>query len=264
MITIANVTKKFGEKVAVDNLTLQMNSGSIIGFIGPNGAGKSTTLRMICGILKPDAGAIELNGYDIVKTPERAKEEFGFVSDNPDLFTALKGSEYINFICNIYRVPEEARASRLDDLLDAFEMRDAYTQKIGSYSHGMRQKIHIIATLMHDPNIWIMDEPMTGLDPQSAYLLKRRMREHADRGNTVLFSTHVLEVAEKLCDQIAIIDHGRLRYTGTLEALREQYPNRSLEEIFLTVTGSRVIRENSVSEVEGVDSVSENHEEDTK
>ena len=177
------------------------------------------------------------------KDPIRAKEEFGYISDNPDLFTALKGIEYINFICDIYRVPQEERTKRLEELLDTFEMREAVGDRISSYSHGMQQKIHIIATLMHDPNVWIMDEPMTGLDPQSSFLLKKRMKEHAAKGNIVLFSTHVLEVAEKLCDRIAIINKGQLKYTGTLEDLQASYPNLSLEEIFLRVTESRVLDE---------------------
>jgi len=244
MIKIQSVSKAFGDKLAVDNLTLEMPSGTITGFIGPNGAGKTTTIRMLCGIIAPDSGRIDINGYDIERDAIAAKSEFGFISDNPDLFVALKGTEYINFICNIYNVPQEVRKQRMEELLASFEMTEAVSQKIETYSHGMRQKIHIIATLMHDPNVWIMDEPMTGLDPQSAYLLKEKMREHASKGNTVLFSTHVLEVAEKLCDQVAIIDHGKLRYTGTLEELKQTYPNRSLEEIFLTVTGSKVMQKN--------------------
>lgn len=245
MIKIQSISKTFGDKVAVDNLTLEVPSGTIMGFIGPNGAGKTTTIRMLCGIITPDSGSVEINGHDIERDAIAAKSEFGFISDNPDLFVALKGTEYINFVCNIYNVPAEVRKPRLEELLNCFEMTEAVSQKIETYSHGMRQKIHIIATLMHDPNVWIMDEPMTGLDPQSAYLLKERMREHANKGNTVLFSTHVLEVAEKLCDQVAIIDHGKLRYTGTLDELKRTYPNRTLEEIFLIVTGSKVYQKNA-------------------
>lgn len=243
MISIEGVTKKFGKKTAVDNLSLQLQEGTITGFIGPNGAGKTTTIRMLCGILKPDAGGITLNGKDIQKEPLAAKEEFGFIPDSPDVFLTLKGTEYINFICNIYNVPKEVRSARMEELLRDFEMTSVVGDRLETYSHGMRQKIHIIAALMHDPNIWILDEPMTGLDPQSSYLLKQRMKRHAQAGNIVLFSTHVLEVAEKLCDQIAIIDKGELVYTGTLEALQERYPSRSLEEIFLAVTKSRVLAE---------------------
>lgn len=240
MIKLTNATKRFGDKTAVDHFSMKLEPGTITGFIGPNGAGKTTTLRMLTGVLEPDEGSVEINGYDMKENPIEAKKQFGFISDNPDLFTPLKGVEYVNFICDIYQVPEEVRAQRLDGLLDEFEMRDAIGDKLGTYSHGMRQKVHIIATLMHDPDLWIMDEPMTGLDPQSSYILKRKMRQHAEKGNTVLFSTHVLEVAEKLCDHIVIIAKGREAYNGTLEALKAQYPDTSLEEIFLEVTGSRV------------------------
>lgn len=245
MISIKNVSKSFGKKEAVKDLSWNLESGKITGFIGPNGAGKTTTLRMITGILEPDEGSIEINGHDIVRDPIRAKEEFGYISDNPDLFTALKGIEYVNFICDIYKVSSKDREERLKGLVDSFEMAESMGDKISSYSHGMRQKIHIIACLMHDPNVWIMDEPMTGLDPQSSFLLKKKMKEHASKGNTVLFSTHVLEVAEKLCDTIAIINKGEMKYIGTLEELRDQYPERSLEEIFLLVTGSKILDEDS-------------------
>lgn len=243
MIEIQNVTKAYGDKVAVNNLSATLKPGTITGFIGPNGAGKSTTLRMLTGITPMDSGRILINGHDIEREPIAAKREFGFISDNPDIFVALKGIEYVNFVCNIYEVPENERKERLSELLRIFEMEDAISQRIDSYSHGMRQKIHIIATLMHDPNIWIMDEPLTGLDPQSSFLLKEKMRAHAKEGNIVLFSTHVLEVAERLCDQIIIIQKGNITYTGTLEALKERYPERTLEEIFLSLTGSSAYRE---------------------
>lgn len=241
MIKIDSVTKKYGKKVAVDNLTLSLEPGTITGYIGPNGAGKTTTIKMLTGILKPDSGSISLNGINMAEDPERAKAEFAYIADSPDLFTALKGIEYVTFICDIYGVEQSVRKERLAHLLEEFEMEEAFNQRIESYSHGMRQKIHIIAALMHNPNLWIMDEPMTGLDPQSSYLLKQKMKEHAANGNTVLFSTHVLEVAEKLCDQIAIINKGKLTYTGTLEALKDRYPEKSLEEIFLIMTGSKII-----------------------
>lgn len=249
MIEIDSISKAYGTKKAVDHLSLTLKEGTITGFIGPNGAGKTTTIKMLTGIIQPDSGTIRLNGIDLAKNPEKAKEQFGYVSDNPDLFLQLKGLEYIKFICDVYQVPQEERGPRLQELLEDFEMEEAVSQKISSYSHGMRQKIHIIATLMHDPRLWIMDEPMTGLDPQSSYLLKQKMRTHADKGNMVLFSTHVLEVAEKLCDQIAIINKGKITYTGTLEALKAEYPQRSLEEIFLIVTGSKVMEEEKVEPV---------------
>lgn len=241
MIECRNVTKKFGDKVAVDSLNLTLQDGTITGYIGPNGAGKTTTIKMMCGILEPTEGDIFLNGIDVRKEPIRAKEEYGFVSDSPDSFLSLKGIEYVNFICDVYRVPKELRKDRLEELLRDFEMKDAINDKIESYSHGMRQKIMIIAVLMHEPKIWILDEPLTGLDPQASYLLKQRMRRHAEAGNTVLFSTHVLEVAEKLCDQIVILNKGKVCYTGTLQVLQSQYPEKSLEEIFLEVTANEEI-----------------------
>lgn len=237
MLTLQNVTKEFGKHTAVDHLSVTLEPGTITGFIGPNGAGKTTTLRMITGVLEPDEGTVSINGHAMATDPIAAKEEFGYIADSPDLFVALKGLEYINFMCDVYHVAPEVRKERLDALLSEFAMRDAVGDKIQTYSHGMRQKIHIIATLMHEPAVWIMDEPMTGLDPQASYLLKQKMKEHAAKGNIVLFSTHVLEVAEKLCDRILIINHGAKKYEGTLEALKAQYPERTLEVIFLEVTG---------------------------
>lgn len=241
MIEVSQVSKHFGDKIAVDQVSFSLDDSTITGFIGPNGAGKTTMLRMMTGILPIDEGSIRLNTLDIQKEPLKAKQEFGFISDNPDIFVAVKGIDYINFICNIYDVPKEVRQERLQGLLKDFEMEEAISQKIESYSHGMRQKIHIIATLMHEPNIWILDEPMTGLDPQSSYLLKKKMKDHAKRGNIVLFSTHVLEVAEKLCDKIIIINKGKLAFQGTLDELKSMYPNQPLETIFLKVTGSVVM-----------------------
>ena len=252
MIKIDSVTKTYGKKVAVDNLSLTLKPGTITGYIGPNGAGKTTTIKMLTGILKPDSGKISLNGIDMAKEPEKAKQEFAYIADSPDLFTALKGLEYITFICDVYGVEDSVREERLSKLLKDFEMEDVVNQRIESYSHGMRQKIHIIAALMHNPNLWIMDEPMTGLDPQSSYLLKQKMKEHAANGNTVLFSTHVLEVAEKLCDQIAIINKGKLTYTGTLEDLKDRYPDKSLEEIFLIMTESKLFGSNESGDDEQV------------
>lgn len=255
MIQLFNVTKRFGQKTAVDHFSMKLEPGTITGFVGPNGAGKTTTLRMLTGALEPDEGHVEINGYDMARQPVEAKKQFGFISDNPDLFTPLKGIEYVNFICDIFEVPKEARAARLEGLLDDFEMHDAIGDRIASYSHGMRQKIHIIAALMHEPDLWIMDEPMTGLDPQSSFILKQKMKEHAAKGNTVLFSTHVLEVAERLCDHIVIIAQGREAYNGTLEALKAQYPQLTLEDIFLQVTGSRVheVRANETAGAAKVD-----------
>lgn len=237
MIKLQNLTKVYGkDKVAVNDISITFPQGSIIGFIGPNGAGKTTTLKMMCGILQPTKGSITLNNIDIQKNPIEAKRQFGFVFDNPDTFLSLKGIEYIDFIAQIYNVDPQEKNERLLRLSKDFEMEDVLNDRIATYSHGMRQKIMIIAVLIHNPIIWLLDEPMTGLDPQSAFKLKELMKEHAAKGNTVLFSTHVLEVAEKLCDSIAIIDKGIIKYEGTLNQLKNNYPDKSLEEIFLKVT----------------------------
>lgn len=237
MIKITHITKTFGNKKVVDDINVEIPTGSITGFIGPNGAGKTTTINMITGVLSPDNGSIQLNGKDISKEPLEAKREFGLVPDNPDLFLRLSGMEYINFMADIYHIDSNTRQQRIKKLAEQFEISDALNDRMSSYSHGMRQKAILIATLVTNPNIWILDEPMTGLDPASSYLLKEMMKEHAQQGNTVFFSTHVLEVAEKLCDKIVIIDHGKIRYDGTLEDLKLQYPDKdSLEEVFLEVT----------------------------
>lgn len=237
MIEIKNVTKVYGgTKKAVDQLTLRVPTGEIIGFIGPNGAGKTTTIKMITGVLNPDEGEILINGKNIVTEPLAAKKEFGIVPDNADIFLRLKGIEYLNFMGDMYEVSQKDRVLRIGELARTFEMEAALQDKILSYSHGMRQKIVIMGVLLSDPSVWILDEPMTGLDPQSAYQLKRLMREHANRGNTVFFSTHVLEVAEKLCDKVAIINKGKNVFFGTLEELRSMHPTcSSLEDLFLEV-----------------------------
>lgn len=237
MIEINHVTKVYGgTKKAVDDITLTIPTGEIIGFIGPNGAGKTTTIKMITGVLNPDEGKIKINGKDIVKEPLQAKMEFGLVPDNADIFLRLKGIEYLNFMADMYEVEAELRKQRISELAETFDMKEALNDKILSYSHGMRQKIVIMGVLISDPNVWILDEPMTGLDPQSSFQLKEKMRDHANKGNTVFFSTHVLEVAEKLCDKVAIINHGVIVFFGTLEELKTLHPTcSSLEELFLEV-----------------------------
>ncbi len=236
MIEIKHVTKTFGSKKAVDDLDLTIPTGEIIGFIGPNGAGKTTTIKMMTGVLNPDEGDILINGKSIQKEPLEAKRQFGLVPDNPDIFLRLKGIEYLNFMGDIYDVDAQQRQQRIETMAEIFEIKDVLNDKILSYSHGMRQKIIIMGALINDPEVWILDEPMTGLDPQSSFHLKQMMREHANKGKTVFFSTHVLEVAEKLCDKIAIIAHGKMIYYGTLEELRAQHGEQSLEELFLEVT----------------------------
>lgn len=237
MIELRHVTKIYsGSHKAVDNINLTIPTGEIIGFIGPNGAGKTTTIKMISGILSPDEGEILINGKNIVTQPLEAKKEFDIVPDNADIFLRLKGIEYLNFMADMYEVDNATRQQRIQELSETFEMQNALNDKILSYSHGMRQKIVIMGVLISDPNVWILDEPMTGLDPQSSYSLKQRMKDHAAKGNTVFFSTHVLEVAEKLCDKVAIINKGSILFFGTLEELKAQHPScDSLEAVFMEV-----------------------------
>lgn len=239
MIKINNVSKEYikGGDKAVDFLTWEVEDGKITGFIGPNGAGKSTTLKMITGVIVPTSGSITINGTDISANPIEAKKKFAFVSDTPDNFLKLKGIEYLNFVADIYGVSEKDRKERIISLADRFEMTNALEKTMADFSHGMRQKMMIMGALIHQPPVWILDEPLVGLDPNSAHILKEMMKEHAAKGNTVLFSTQVLEVAEKLCDKIAIINKGKLVYSGTLEELKEKYSGEdSLESIFLEVT----------------------------
>ncbi len=237
MIEIKNLTKKFGDSLVVNDLSFTVEDGSITGFIGPNGSGKTTTLKMTTGVLTPTSGSVTLNGIDIARHSIEAKRQFGFVSDSPDHFLRLTGLEYVNFMADMYDVPSEGRAKFILDYAERFDIARSLNTKILAYSHGMRQKIMIIGCLIHNPSIWILDEPMLGLDPQSAYELKSMMKEHAKNGNSVLFSTHVLEVAEKLCDNVVIIKRGELKYKGTVEELRLSHEGSSLEEIFIALTG---------------------------
>lgn len=238
MIEIKNVSKSYNGTVkAVDDLSITVPDGEIIGFIGPNGAGKTTTLKMITGISKQDSGSITINGIDIREKPLEAKKQFGFVPDSPDMFLRLKGIEYLNFMADIYNVESDIRKQRIRELAERFEMDTVLSDQIQSYSHGMRQKIVIMGVLVHSPSVWILDEPMTGLDPKASFILKEMMREHASSGKTVFFSTHVLEVAEKLCDKVAIINKGKLQFFGTMEEMREHFKSDdSLEKIFLEMT----------------------------
>ncbi|CAM4169013.1 ABC transporter [Bacillus luti] len=240
MIEITNVSKSYnGSTYAVKDLSLSVPSGEIFGFLGPNGAGKSTTIKMITGIHGVDKGTITINGKDIMKEPMEAKKTFGYVPDSPDMFLRLKGIEYLNFMADMYEVPKEVRQERIESLAKKFDLYNALSDQIQSYSHGMRQKIVIIGVLVHEPDVWILDEPLTGLDPKSAYILKEMMREHADKGKIVFFSTHVLEVAEKICDRVAIINKGNLQFKGNLDEMRDHFKsNESLEKMFLEMTGN--------------------------
>ena len=240
LIEIYDINKSYnGKNKAVDSLTLTINDGEIFGFLGPNGAGKTTTIKMITGILNADSGTIKINGKNIKDDPIKAKKQFGFVPDNPDMFLRLKGLEYLNFMADMYEVPATLRKDVIEKLAVRFEMSSALGDQIQSYSHGMRQKIVLMGALIHDPSVWILDEPMTGLDPKSSFVLKEMMREHANLGRTVFFSTHVLEVAEKICDRVAVVSKGKILFCGTLSQMREHFKeNETLENMFLEMTGN--------------------------
>ena len=237
MIKFKNVTKVYNRTIkAVNNVSFEVRGGEIVGFTGPNGSGKTTTIKMLTGILPPDKGEIKINGFDIKKNMIQAKSSIGYIADSPDMFLRLKGIEFLNFIADVYKVSDDDRKKRVNELAERFELTDALSSPMMSYSHGMRQKLMVIAALVHNPPVWILDEPMTGLDPKSSYELKEMMRERAKKGNAVFFSTHVLEVAEKLCDKVIIIKKGNLLYDGTLENLESQHLNQTLENIFLEMT----------------------------
>lgn len=235
MVEINGVTKVFGGVKAVDNISLTIDGGCIYGFLGPNGAGKTTTIKLITGIIKADSGSIVVDGNDVEKDAMASKMSIGFVPDDPNVFLRLKGIEYLSFMADIYDVKQTDRKQKIEDLGKRFEMSNALGDKIQSYSHGMRQKIVIMGALLHQPKVWILDEPMTGLDPKSSFELKAMMREHADKGNTVFFSTHVLEVAEKVCDKVAVINQGKILYAGDMAGLKKT-SDTSLEKMFLEMT----------------------------
>jgi len=238
MIELIDVSKTYGGTVkAVDNLNLTIPGGEIFGFLGPNGAGKTTTIKMITGILNADSGTIKVNGVDIKTDPVKVKKQIGFVPDSPNMFLRLKGIEYLGFMADMYDVSSKDRTEIIDDLAKKFGMEDVLNDRIQSYSHGMRQKIVLMGSLLHDPSVWILDEPMTGLDPRSSFILKEMMRKRADSGKTVFFSTHVLDVAEKICDKVAIINKGRILFCGTLDEMRNSsMKDESLEKLFLELT----------------------------
>lgn len=237
MIEIKNISKEYKKnKKVLNDINLEIKDGEIFGFLGPNGAGKTTTIKMITGILEIDEGDILIDGKSIKKEPIEAKKQIGLVPDNPDVFLKLKGIEYLNFMADIYEVSTQDRVKRIKELSEKFEINNVLNNKIESYSHGMRQKLIIIGVLLHNPKNWILDEPMTGLDPKSSFELKNMMREHANQKNTVFFSTHILDVAERLCDRIGIIDKGKLLFVGTYEDLKKELKeNKSLEELFMEI-----------------------------
>ena len=240
MIEINNISKEYKKnKKVINNLSMKINNGEIFGFLGPNGAGKTTTIKMITGILDVDEGDILIDNYSIKSRPVEAKKNIGLVLDNPDVFLKLKGIEYLNFVADVYDVSEKQRISVIKNLSEIFELKDVLNNKIQSYSHGMKQKLLIISSLLSNPKNWILDEPMTGLDPKSFFELKNLMREHAKNGNAVFFSTHILDVAEKLCDRVAIINEGKLLFIGTYQEMKDELEeNKSLEELFMEITNN--------------------------
>ncbi len=245
MIRLEGLTKTYGKFVAVDNIDLHVPRGTMFGFLGPNGAGKTTTLRIIAGIMRPTAGRIWLGGDDVVADPMAAKARLGFIPDRPFLYEKLTGAEFLRFVAGLYRQDGEVVEKRIDELLDVFELSQWKHELIESYSHGMRQKLIISSALIHRPECIVVDEPRVGLDPKAARLLKDIFRQFVDRGGTVLMSTHTLEVAETMCDRIAIIQTGKIVAQGTMAELREQTAagDASLEELFLKLTGGAAIRE---------------------
>ena len=230
MLIIEHLTKTYGEKKAVDDLSLHIRSGEIYGFIGHNGAGKTTTLKSVAGILQFDSGTITIAGNSVTADPIRCKRDIAYIPDNPDLYDFMSGIKYLNFVADIFGIPTDVRAERIRKYADVFELTEDLAQPINAYSHGMKQKLAVIAAWLHAPKLIVMDEPFVGLDPKASHLLKEMMREHCDAGGAIFFSTHVLEVAEKLCDKVAIIKEGRLIKAGTMEEVKG---DESLEEVFL-------------------------------
>ena len=234
MLKIEHLTKVYGGKKAVDDLSLHIQPGEIYGFIGHNGAGKTTTLKSVVGILQFDEGEITIDGISIREQPLACKKKFAYIPDNPDLYDFMTGIKYLNFIADVFGVDENTRQERIRKYAELFELTNDLGQPIAAYSHGMKQKLAIVAAWMHDPKLIIMDEPFVGLDPKASHLLKGMMREVCDNGGAIFFSTHVLEVAEKLCDKVAIIKGGKLIRSGTMEEVKG---DDSLEEVFLELEG---------------------------
>ena len=244
MFKLAGIGKTYGgsKRKAVDSLDLEVRDGEIFGFLGPNGAGKTTTIRVLTGVIRPDTGSVEVDGIDLFKDPIRAKGRCGSVPDNPELWNRLKAHEYLDFMGDVYGVATEERRKRIAELTGRFAISDVLGSSIGSFSRGMKQKLCVVGSLLHDPSNWILDEPMVGLDPQASFDLKELMRARATAGGSVFFSTHVLEVAEKMCDRIGVIAAGRLLFVGSIEELRalraaggsgQAAEGESLESLFL-------------------------------
>ena len=234
MLNIDHLTKIYGGRRAIDALSLQIRRGEIFGVIGHNGAGKTTTIKCCCGILRFEEGNVEIDGISVRKDPIACKKKLAYIPDNPDLYEFLSGIKYLNFIADVYRVPQKERQERISKYAELFEIKGDLAQPIRSYSHGMKQKLALISAFIHEPELIIMDEPFVGLDPKAAHFLKQLMKQHCDNGGAIFFSTHVLEVAEKLCDKVAIIKGGRLVTSGTMEEVKG---DTSLEDVFLELEG---------------------------
>ena len=237
MIELKNISKAYlKNKNIIENLNLTIKNGEIFGFLGPNGAGKTTTIKMITGIIKPSNGEVYIDGISIKEKPLEAKKNFSYVPDSPDMFLSLTGNEYLNFMADMYNIPLKIRTERINNFAMQFEIIENLDQRILEYSHGIRQKIVLIGALLNDSNNLILDEPMVGLDPKAAYVLKKIMREYANANKTVLFSTHVLEIAEKICDRVCIINKGEIITIGTIDEIKQKFNNGTLENIFLEIT----------------------------
>lgn len=234
MLRIEHLTKRYGQTCAVDDLSLHIQAGEIYGFIGHNGAGKTTTLKACCGILQFDEGEIRIDGTSIKQDPMACKQKLAYIPDNPDLYDFMTGERYLQFIADVFKLSGADRASQIRKYAEAFELTGALPQPISTYSHGMKQKLAVTSALLHHPKLIIMDEPFVGLDPKAAHLLKTEMRNHCNQGGAIFFSTHVLEVAEKLCDKVAIIKSGKLIRSGTMEDVKG---DTSLESVFLEEEG---------------------------
>ena len=239
MIEFRDVTKDYDGKLALNHLNLTLESGEIVGLIGHNGAGKSTTIKSLVSVINPTQGQISVDDKELSSNRLEIKKKIGYVADSPDLFLRLTANEFWELVATSYDMTTAEVEARLGELLAIFDFASHRYEVIESFSHGMRQKVFVIGALLSDPDIWVLDEPLTGLDPQAAFDLKQMMREHANKGNTVLFSTHVLEVAEQLCDKIAILKKGELIFYGTVEDLKAQHPDQSLETIYLGLAGRR-------------------------
>ncbi|HJQ19967.1 MAG TPA: ABC transporter ATP-binding protein [Gemmatimonadaceae bacterium] len=245
MIKLLQLSKKYGSFTAVDRLDLDVPQGELFGFLGPNGAGKTTTLRMIAGILRPTSGTVQIGGVDIVKDPIAAKMKLGFIPDRPFIYEKLTGAEFLRFVAGLYEQEGPAIEHRARELMALFDLEEWRDELVESYSHGMRQKLIISSAFVHRPEVIVVDEPMVGLDPKAARILKDLFKEYTRRGHTIMMSTHTLEVAESLCDRIAIIQSGRIRAAGTMTDLRQHAADGTagLEDIFLKLTGENAARE---------------------